>query len=81
MHLISLVLIYVPALVLPWSGIVGPVAIGVPQLVGMIVGATGEGGEGTGESLDAIRERHETKTPYLSAVSLLQQCFNVAMDQ
>jgi protein-S-isoprenylcysteine O-methyltransferase Ste14 len=38
---ISLVLIYVPARVLSWSGIVGPVAIGVPQIVGMIVGATG----------------------------------------
>ena len=34
---IGLVLIYVPARVLSWSGIVGPVVIGAPQIAGMIM--------------------------------------------
>src|SRR5260370_5987288 len=35
---ISLVLIYLPARVLSWSGMVCP-AIGVPQVAGMVIGA------------------------------------------
>jgi protein-S-isoprenylcysteine O-methyltransferase Ste14 len=38
---IGLVLIYVPARLLSWSGIVRPVAIEVQQVVGMIIGAAG----------------------------------------
>src|SRR6185295_17972350 len=38
---IGLVLIYVPARLLSWSGIARPVAIEVQQVVGMIIGATG----------------------------------------
>jgi protein-S-isoprenylcysteine O-methyltransferase Ste14 len=38
---IGLVLIYVPARLLSWSGIVRPVAIGVQQVAGMIIGAAG----------------------------------------
>ena len=38
---IGLVLIYVPARVLSWSGIVRPAAIGVPQVAGMVIGAAG----------------------------------------
>jgi protein-S-isoprenylcysteine O-methyltransferase Ste14 len=38
---IGLVLIYVPARLLSWSGIVGPAAIGVEQVAGMIVGTAG----------------------------------------
>jgi len=38
---IALVLIYLPARVLSWSGIVRPAAMGAPQLAGMILGATG----------------------------------------
>ena len=38
---IGLVLIYVPARVLSWSGIVPPVAIEVQQVVGMILGTGG----------------------------------------
>jgi protein-S-isoprenylcysteine O-methyltransferase Ste14 len=37
---IALVLIYLPARVLSWSGIVRP-AMGVPQVAGMILGAAG----------------------------------------
>jgi hypothetical protein len=36
---IGLVLIYVPARLLSWSGIVRPVAIEVQQVVGMVIGA------------------------------------------
>ena len=38
---IGLVLIYVPARVLSWSGIVRPAAIQVPQVAGMVFGAVG----------------------------------------
>ena len=38
---IGLVLIYVPARLLSWSGIVRPAAIGVPQVAGMVIGAAG----------------------------------------
>jgi protein-S-isoprenylcysteine O-methyltransferase Ste14 len=38
---IGLFLIYVPARVLAWSGIVRPAEIGFPQLVGMMIGAIG----------------------------------------
>jgi protein-S-isoprenylcysteine O-methyltransferase Ste14 len=38
---IGLVLIYLPARVLSWSGIVRPPAIEVPQVAGMIFGAVG----------------------------------------
>ena len=35
---IGLVLVYVPARLLSWSGLAGPVAIEVQQVVGMVVG-------------------------------------------
>jgi protein-S-isoprenylcysteine O-methyltransferase Ste14 len=38
---IGLVLIFVPARLLSWSGIVGPAAIEVPQVAGMVIGAAG----------------------------------------
>jgi protein-S-isoprenylcysteine O-methyltransferase Ste14 len=38
---IGLVLIFVPARLLSWSGIVRPAAIEVPQVAGMIIGAAG----------------------------------------
>jgi protein-S-isoprenylcysteine O-methyltransferase Ste14 len=38
---IGLVLIYVPARLLSWSGMVGPAAIEGPQVVGMVIGAAG----------------------------------------
>ena len=38
---IGLVLIYVPARLLSWSGIVRPAAIEVPQVAAMVVGAAG----------------------------------------
>jgi protein-S-isoprenylcysteine O-methyltransferase Ste14 len=38
---IGLVLIYVPARLLYWSGVVRPVAIEVPHLAGMVIGAAG----------------------------------------
>jgi protein-S-isoprenylcysteine O-methyltransferase Ste14 len=38
---IGLVLIYVPARLLSWSGIVRPATMEVPQVVGMVIGATG----------------------------------------
>src|SRR4026207_1339765 len=38
---IGLLLIYVPARLLAWSGIVRPAAIEVQQVAGMILGATG----------------------------------------
>jgi len=38
---IGLVLIYIPARVLSWSGIVRPAAIEVPQVAGMVTGAAG----------------------------------------
>src|SRR5438034_11016159 len=38
---IGLVLIYVPARLLSWSGIVRPAAIEVPQVAGMVIGAAG----------------------------------------
>ena len=38
---IGLLLIYVPARLLSWSGIVGPSAIGTPQVVAMITGSAG----------------------------------------
>jgi len=38
---IALMLIYLPARVLSWSGIVRPAEMGVPQVVGMILGAAG----------------------------------------
>ena len=38
---IGLVLIYVPARVLSWSGIVRPAAIEVPQVAGIMTGAAG----------------------------------------
>lgn len=38
---IGLVLIYLPARLLSWSGIVRPAAIGVPQVAGMVIGAVG----------------------------------------
>jgi hypothetical protein len=38
---IGLVLIYLPGRFLSWSGIIGPVEIGAPQIVGMIVGGVG----------------------------------------
>jgi protein-S-isoprenylcysteine O-methyltransferase Ste14 len=38
---IGLVLIYMPARLLSWSGIVRPAAIAVPQVAGMVIGAAG----------------------------------------
>ena len=38
---IGLVLIYVPAQLLSWSGIIRPATIEAPQIIGMIVGAIG----------------------------------------
>jgi protein-S-isoprenylcysteine O-methyltransferase Ste14 len=38
---IGLVLIYVPARVVSWSGIVRPAAIGVPQVAAMVIGVAG----------------------------------------
>jgi protein-S-isoprenylcysteine O-methyltransferase Ste14 len=38
---IGLVLIYVPASLLSWSGIVRPAAIEVPQVISMVIGAVG----------------------------------------
>ena len=38
---IGLVLIYLPARVLSWSGIVRPAAIEAPQVAGMVIGAAG----------------------------------------
>jgi protein-S-isoprenylcysteine O-methyltransferase Ste14 len=38
---IGLVLLYVPARLLSWSGIAGPTAIEEPQIVGMLFGAIG----------------------------------------
>jgi protein-S-isoprenylcysteine O-methyltransferase Ste14 len=38
---IGLVLIYLPARLLSWSGIVRPTSIEVPQVAGMVIGATG----------------------------------------
>jgi protein-S-isoprenylcysteine O-methyltransferase Ste14 len=38
---IGLVLIYVPARLLSWSGIVRPVVMEVPQIAGMVIGAAG----------------------------------------
>jgi len=38
---IGFVLIYLPARVLSWSGIVRPTAIEVPQVAGMVIGAAG----------------------------------------
>jgi len=38
---IGLVLIYVPARLLSWSGIVRPAAIEVQQVAGMVIGAAG----------------------------------------
>ena len=38
---IGLVLVYVPARLLSWSGLVRPVAMGVQQVVGMVIGAAG----------------------------------------
>jgi protein-S-isoprenylcysteine O-methyltransferase Ste14 len=41
---IGLVLIFLPARLLSWSGIVRPEAIGVQQVAGMIIGAAGAAG-------------------------------------
>lgn len=38
---IGLVLIYLPARLLSWSGIVRPASIGLPQLAGMVISAVG----------------------------------------
>jgi protein-S-isoprenylcysteine O-methyltransferase Ste14 len=38
---IGLVLVYVPARLLAWSGLVRPAVIGAPQVVGMFLGAAG----------------------------------------
>ena len=38
---IGLVLIFVPARLLTWSGIVRPAAMGAPQIAGMIIGTAG----------------------------------------
>ena len=38
---IGLVLIYVPARLLVWSGMVRPVVLDVPQVVGMVIGTAG----------------------------------------
>ncbi len=38
---VGLVLVFVPARLLSWSGITGPAAIGAPQVAGMVVGAAG----------------------------------------
>src|SRR5438093_10321939 len=38
---IGLLLVYVPARLLSWSGIVRPAAIEVPQVAGMVIGAAG----------------------------------------
>jgi protein-S-isoprenylcysteine O-methyltransferase Ste14 len=38
---IGFVLVYLPERVLAWAGIVGPPAIGVPQIAGMVIGAVG----------------------------------------
>src|SRR5438445_6746805 len=38
---IGLLLVYVPARLLSWFGMVGPAAIGAPQIIGMVVGAAG----------------------------------------
>ena len=38
---IGLVLIYLPARLLAWSGIIRPAAIEVPQVAGMVIGAAG----------------------------------------
>ena len=38
---IGLLLVYVPARLLSWSGVVRPAAIEVPQVAGMVIGAAG----------------------------------------
>ena len=38
---IALVLIYVPARLLAWSGFVPPTIIGLPQIISMVFGALG----------------------------------------
>lgn len=38
---VGLVLVFLPGRVLSWTGITRPVAIGVPQVAGMVVGAVG----------------------------------------
>ena len=38
---VGLLLVFLPARVLSWSGVVGPARIGVPQMVGVSVGAAG----------------------------------------
>src|SRR5438034_9515051 len=38
---IGLLLVYVPARLLSWFGMVRPAAIGVPQIIGMVVGGAG----------------------------------------
>lgn len=38
---IGLVLVYVPARLLSWSGVVRPEAIGAPQIVGMVIASAG----------------------------------------
>src|SRR5208282_79470 len=38
---IGFILVFLPARVLSWSGIVGPVSIGAPQVAGAVVGASG----------------------------------------
>lgn len=72
---IGLVLIYVPARVLSWSGIVRPAAIEVQQIIGMVIGAAGAAialwcifafatiGKGTPMPLDPPR-RLVIKGPY-----------------
>ena len=70
-----MLLIYVPARLLAWSGIVRPAAIEVPQVTGMIVGTTGAAialwciftftfiGQGTPAPFDPPR-RLVTQGPY-----------------
>ena len=38
---IGLVLVYVPGRLLSWSGLIRPVAMGMQQVVGMVIGAAG----------------------------------------
>ena len=38
---VGIVLIFLPARVLSWTGVIRPPTIGIPQLAGMVIGATG----------------------------------------
>src|SRR5678815_1015794 len=72
---IGLLLIYVPARLLSWSGIVRPAALEVPQVIGMLIGTLGAAlafwciltfasvGKGTPAPFDPPR-RLVTRGPY-----------------